>query len=553
MRIRWVYIGILLLLVGGCAKEEAPLGGPEDETPPMLLGTTPRSGEFGVPVSTRIEVEFSERIERKTVTDAIFISPPLKNEPRISVKGSRIVIEPDGPLDSVRTYVVTIGARTADIHGNNLRNSISFAFATGWTIDSSTIRGRIYDNFAPLRNFQVFAYELSPFMFDSLFTLFPDYITQTGENGDFKFEFMRQATYLVIGVADSDHDNLINPGSEKIALAQGLIVSSPPTDSIHKFHLFHITQYDSSRVEVLSCRGEQGHVDITLGGAPVDSTSLVRDSIRIIARDSSEFTPDAVAFLGADRQRLHLWSTKLLTDSTYTVEVGALRGNNGRPVSEENKRCLARLRGADETPPKVQRQAPRREFLVLRPEDSLLVTYSEPIIFAEDAAYIKIDSTTTIAIPPVSLDALTFAFPPDSTLRPSVAYTLTIENAGLNDLYGNRPPDSIYNVTFMLADPDSLGQLSGMILSADSNLVVLLSGLGKHLEYEFSGLRTGEYNWQLYPDNYLLRAYADNNGNGAWDLGTLNPFSFAEPGWTLPDTVRVRARFEYTDFDLHLE
>lgn len=553
MRFLWLNIATLLLLLSSCAKEIAPPGGPEDKTPPQLLGTYPRSGEFGVAVDSRIEVEFSERIERRTVIDAIFISPPLPKPPRVSVKGSKLFIDPEGPLDSTRTYVVTIGARTSDIHGNNLRNSISFAFATGWTIDSSSIRGRIYDNFAPVRNFQVFAYELSPYLFDSLSTLRPDYITQTGENGNFKFEFMRQATYLIVGVADSDKDNLINAGSERIALPQRLTVSSPPTDTTREFLVLHLTAHDSTRVELVSCSGEQGRMELTCGGAIVDSTSLFADSIRLIGSDSLEFTPDAVAFLGAERQRLQLWSERLHSDSSYVVQASGIRGENGKPLKEDASSCQTRLRGKDETPPKVQRQAPRRQYLLLLPEDSISVTYSEPVAFAEGAAYVRIDSATTIPVTPQPLNALTHIFPTDSSLTTATIYTFTIENAKVSDRYGNSPADSVYNVTFMLADPDSLGKLSGMIMTADSNLVITLSGLGQHLEYRFTAPGAGEYRWQLYPDNYLLRAFSDYNDNGNWDLGTLSPFEFAEPGWTIADTVKVRARFEHTDFDLHFE
>jgi hypothetical protein len=63
----------------------------------------------------------------------------------------------------------------------------------------------------------------------------------------------------------------------------------------------------------------------------------------------------------------------------------------------------------------------------------------------------------------------------------------------------------------------------------------------------------GPLRWSLYPDKYLVRAFADDNRNGRWDLGSLLPFRFAEPGWAVRDTVRIRARFEHTDYRFEFE
>jgi hypothetical protein len=102
-------------------------------------------------------------------------------------------------------------------------------------------------------------------------------------------------------------------------------------------------------------------------------------------------------------------------------------------------------------------------------------------------------------------------------------------------------------LTFTIADPESLGVLSGRISTNDSNLIVTVSGLQHQLEYNFVSTGAGEFSWQLYPDKYLVRAFADHNRNARWDRGRLVPLEFAEPAWTMKDTVRIRARFEHTD------
>ena len=84
-------------------------------------------------------------------------------------------------------------------------------------------------------------------------------------------------------------------------------------------------------------------------------------------------------------------------------------------------------------------------------------------------------------------------------------------------------------------------------------MTYLLQGLYKKMKYRFSYSGTEHYQWQLYPDSYTLYAFADQNHNRRWDLGTLAPLSFAERGWIVADTIKIRARFEREGFDLNLK
>jgi hypothetical protein len=76
--------------------------------------------------------------------------------------------------------------------------------------------------------------------------------------------------------------------------------------------------------------------------------------------------------------------------------------------------------------------------------------------------------------------------------------------------------------------------------------MVEFQGLDNKLSCSMSQQGSGELNIGLYRGNYLVTAFADENGNSDWDLGTLEPFRFAEPGWVVADTLRIRARFEHS-------
>ena len=48
---------------------------------------------------------------------------------------------------------------------------------------------------------------------------------------------------------------------------------------------------------------------------------------------------------------------------------------------------------------------------------------------------------------------------------------------------------------------------------------------------------------ELPGGEYILQAFIDRNGNKEWDKGKSLPWTFAEPFYFLPDTIKVRKRW----------
>ena len=143
-------------------------------------------------------------------------------------------------------------------------------------------------------------------------------------------------------------------------------------------------------------------------------------------------------------------------------------------------------------------------------------------------------------------------FIPEDSLPANRRLKFVLEQRLVTDLYGNSPADSLFQFDYRFASPDSLGTLTGTIKSHDT-VTIVLQGIGRRMKYTFSTAGTEHYPWQLCPDSYTLYAFADQNHNRRWDLGTLAPFTFAEPGWIVADTIKIRARFEREGFDLDLK
>ena len=83
----YIFIGLgMLALWNSCAQVGSPSGGPRDTIPPEVLNTEPPnySTNFN---ATSIEIEFNEYYQIKNRQNAVMVSPPMEENPRVAEKG----------------------------------------------------------------------------------------------------------------------------------------------------------------------------------------------------------------------------------------------------------------------------------------------------------------------------------------------------------------------------------------------------------------------------------------------------------------------------------
>ncbi|NLP06421.1 Ig-like domain-containing protein [Candidatus Fermentibacteria bacterium] len=114
---------VALLLSGGCARIEAPSGGPEDTAPPEIASVQPEPGP-GIPETDRIVISWSERVEESSAE--VFVYPG--GGFRTSISGRLMEIDLDEPLGR-RTLVVHVPPGISDLHGNRTEAPIEMAFS----------------------------------------------------------------------------------------------------------------------------------------------------------------------------------------------------------------------------------------------------------------------------------------------------------------------------------------------------------------------------------------------------------------------------------------
>ena len=144
-KIKYFVLFSIGLLLSGCANQLPPGGGEIDRIPPSVVETYPENGttEFH---DEYIEFTFSEYVDKRTVKDALFISPAVDGDLELDWSGKSVRVYFPNPLKDSVTYVVTLGTDVVDYNNKNrMAESYTLTFSTGPEIDRRIISGRVYD------------------------------------------------------------------------------------------------------------------------------------------------------------------------------------------------------------------------------------------------------------------------------------------------------------------------------------------------------------------------------------------------------------------------
>ena len=137
---------LYLIIAGSCAKisSSGPTGGPQDETPPVVLNSEPENGS--VNFSGKVfEITFDEYFILADVNQKMLVSPPLEERPEIKVRGKKMEVTFEEELRENVTYNFYFQDAIQDLNENNPLQNFQYVFSTGPVLDSLSITGYIYD------------------------------------------------------------------------------------------------------------------------------------------------------------------------------------------------------------------------------------------------------------------------------------------------------------------------------------------------------------------------------------------------------------------------
>jgi len=549
-------IAIIILLVLACAKQAPPPGGPIDKIPPRIILTEPSSSSLtNVPLASEVKLVFNERVNRRSVEDAFFISPTPEKDVQFKWKGKTLHIKFPGGLKPNKTYVLTIGTDTKDMRDNRMLESFTLAFSTGDSLDQGIISGRVYSQGAS-KGTLVWAYSLSENPEPNPAKLKADYITQCAEDGSYTLSYISLDHYRLFAVNDKDGNLLYDPEYDLIGICTKNVLITP--DSIRAINYdFQLSREDTTRPGIARALAQDRYhltlrLDEMMSAENIDSLSSY-----VIERIEDEKPVDTLEIILAYQDPQAKSQVQLITeaqaaDAEYLVWVKNLVDLSGNPLDPDYQNIAFTSSAAPDTF--------KPQLIFYSPKDSAFsIPLNEPVemIFSEalqESSFIKHFSLRDTLGQKVHgrterTKPSAFRFVPGKSLQSKMTYRVSLPVDSVFDLFNNPLGDSSISFIFITLNKDTLTSISGHVLDEaedDSGKIYLtaslIKGMGKNPQIVLDGPISYIFD-DLFPGLYLIYGFRDSDGSGDYTYGKISPFEPAERFIFYPDTIKTRSRW----------
>jgi hypothetical protein len=530
---------LITLLITGCAKIVAPVGGPKDTTPPVAVKENPKNGVVNFN-EKMIKITFNEFVTLNNPLENIIFSPPLSTTADYTLKGKSLVIKWKDTLRENTTYSIILADAIKDYTEGNVLSFYQYAFSTGAQIDTLQLSGMIKnaETELPEKGVFVFLYDRN---IDSLpNTMRPTYLTRSNNDGRFEFKNVKQGTYKIFALKDINSNFIYDLQNEGIAFQKELV--TPDTNQTITLAFFNAKdtnqkvltpinlQKGAYKIPLkLSCKSEKSIKTTILYPPDINHHLQLNNSLDTVNYYFYEDFTDSVVL----QVKLTEWNiTDTLTLSPFKPpfrsnrnkteqKLGIQSYNSGdlyKPLilnfsypikPNQNIETIIIKKGKETNDTITERFQVNGEFIK---------SFTLPYAFETKESYILIFK-----------DSLFFGW--DGTTNDSLVIPFTMKTE--RD-YGNLMIDYLVN---------------------DENInyvIQLLDGNQKLIQQNTISKKEKITYEHLDPGNYKIKVIFDLNGNGTWDTGNytknLQPeriLFFEKPisirgFWDLEETFEIK-------------
>lgn len=600
----WLGIMVVALCIYACANRGYPEGGPKDETPPQVVEEVPLSYTTNFKAK-RVNIYFDEFVQLNDINNKFIFSPPVKKDPKVSLKGKYVQVAIPDSLRENTTYSLDFADAIVDNNESNPLGFYRYVFSTGERIDTLELGGTVVnaESYEPVMGVLVALYEKQG---DSIpLKELPDYIARTDSSGNFRLTNLREGHYRVMAIEDANRDKMYTPESEMFAWMDTTVfpVVEPATrvDTFHviekiveadtilrdsivrtdylaygpsnlylRLFLEKLTQLymvEDDRKEreqlnfIFSIPGENG-LEVTLWDTlateplPQDwyfkEHSAGNDTLTLWIKDSTVYKKDT----------LNVILSYMRSDSTGQWE---RYSDTARYTFRAKEKKEGKSKKKDEDALKV-------EFLEIKSNISgdldlgarLYLEFSRPINKSTlDSIRVleKVDTVYQLIPFQVVEDSLrvrrVFV---DAAWKAGGEYQLQIDSATIYDIYG-RFNDKLEK-KFKVRTEEYYGKIMVNVRGVDCPTIVQLykaeNGKSENGKRTYNVVQSkvveqdGEVVFPLLPEGkYCVRAILDRNGNGVWDTGLYLKHRQPEEIVYLRGEIAVKQNFDVEqDFDI---
>ncbi len=569
-----------IVIVSSCANQGMPTGGPRDSIPPVLVGTQPlyKSLNFD---GNEVRLTFDEFIIPDQVSEMLVVSPPLEKRLTILTKSKTLIVRFNEDLRDSMTYSLDFKNSIVDNNERNPYESLRFLMSTGETLDTLRVAGKVIKGFnlEPVENTLVLLHKN---LHDSaVYTLQPDYIAKTDEEGLYLFDNIAEGEYHLFSFNDLNNDLRYNEGAEEIAFHDTLVVPSAHfhaeadtlatgADSLliaghihflpEPIYLRQFTERIFEQYLKTSKRDSRFQATFVFN-EPVSDTFNIQlvdtvvpnwyvlepnqnfDSLTMWIADT---TLAAKENLRMELSYYQLDSIGLLYVHKDTVDMQFTERE------EDSRRARRRTRDDEEEgPPPVQQfnWTTNLSSTGFDLNKDILLTSPHPVKYLDSASISVYLAEDTLKTP------LAFKFVKDSVLwrtyrisfpwESETSYTLEIDSAACVNIY-DISSRKLSN-TFKTRSDDYYGTINLELLSVENQVLVQLlenNDAEKVLQEKIVKENSTVVFEYLAPEKYKVKVIYDVNGDGKWNTGSYQDRVQPERVAYINEVIKVRSNWD---------
>ena len=590
----WLLLAAVAVMAS-CAKMGQPDGGWYDETPPVIIKTTPQ--DKGVNINQKkIAIHFDEYIQIDNPTEKVVVSPPQMEQAEINAAGKKIEIELKDTLKPNTTYTIDFSDAITDNNENNPLGNYTYSFSTGDHIDTLEVAGYVLNakDLEPIKGILVGLYSN---LNDTAFTGEPMLrVSRTDSRGKFIIKGIAPGDYRIYALQDADNNYRFSQKGEQLAFTHDIIT---PTfkpdirqdtlwrdtlhiDSIARVPYTHFlpdditlrafTETQTDRYLIKSERTEPDHFTFFFSygdsllpevkglnfderEAFITEHSEKRDTVTYWLRDTMLVNQDTLRmelkYMATDTLgvlRLQIDTLDMLAKTPYEKR---MEQQADRYKEWKKKQDRAKKRGKPyET--EMPAAALKPQYIVASepdPDQNVIITMPAPLAKADTSCihlYSKHDTLwyrSPYVFRPKQGANRTYELLGE--WRPGIEYSLEIDTMAFTDIYGKT--SAPYKQGFKVRSEDSyatvLFEVAGM---KDTTIVVqLLSSSDEVVKEVSTDNGTAEF-FYVKPGTYYARMFIDSNRNGEWDTGLYADDRQAETTYYYPEKLECKEKWDMT-------
>lgn len=522
------FIGLLILIaIGSCATPMGPTGGVPDRTGPKVLSTEPMQGATNF-AGRRVEFTFDKYIDRNSFRRNVTIEPDLGITYTVDFRRRTAIVEFERDLPENTTVIIKVGTDVTDTNRNKKERPFDLALSTGDVIDSGIISARILgaETGRGESGDRIFLYRYSEDL-----AIRAMYVAETDTSGLAQFRFISEGEYRAFWVVDMNRNRIWDPPRERAQPFMAETFSLAEGDSIHLGTLYKsIPDTTKPLIEGVGLLSER-RLRLRLS----EEVEWDHNSFLTVTDTLGNEITKAYPLMEDEQNPLILFAQSvepLNEEQFFTLSPSGLSDIAGNLLKVD----FDPFPGSSVADTTILRTVSHNSGSGLFPDEPLIITYS---------AFIN-DSAVRDSLIVVEGDQIREEWPyaevernllrifPDETWQAGVRYQFRIWNP--------------WEQEHELVDPDiwqrnQLGSIQFVLENHNpqhtTHLTLTDTDLSIRLDTTFTDSIQIDH---LPPLTYKAILFEDTDGDGRWDIGSVEPWRSPEP-YDIRRTIPVREGF----------